>query len=118
MRLLLYKIADHVFGTDEKRIRTENMVMDKSSSVLGLFSSKIADCARIRFSSARNRRSARTDRRPRKSFHRSLNCSPASGDVDEQPLRALRANHVFGTDGKRIRTENMVMDRSEGGGAS
>jgi hypothetical protein len=27
-------------------------------------------------------------------------------------LRALRANHVFGTDEKRIRTENMVMVKS------
>jgi hypothetical protein len=26
-----------------------------------------------------------------------------------------RANHVFGTDEKRIRTKNMVMDRGNGG---
>jgi len=26
-----------------------------------------------------------------------------------------RANHVFGTDEKRIRTKNMVMDKSKGG---
>jgi hypothetical protein len=32
-----------------------------------------------------------------------------------QPLRAPRANHVFGTDEKRIRTENMVMDKSKPG---
>jgi hypothetical protein len=28
--------ANHVFCTDEKRIRTENTVMDKSSNSLGL----------------------------------------------------------------------------------
>jgi len=58
--------ANHVFGTDEKRIRTKNMVMDKSNYGLGLLLPKIADCVRIRFSSAHNRRSARTGRRPRK----------------------------------------------------
>jgi hypothetical protein len=31
---------------------------------------------------------------------------------DARPLRALRANHVFRTDEKRIRTENMVMIKS------
>jgi hypothetical protein len=30
-------------------------------------------------------------------------------------LRALRANHVFGTDEKRIRTENTVIDKSSQG---
>jgi hypothetical protein len=30
-------------------------------------------------------------------------------------LRALRANRVFGTDEKRIRTKNTVMDKSKGG---
>jgi hypothetical protein len=47
--------ANHVFGTDEKRIRTKNTVMDKSNHGLRLLLSKIADCVRIRFSSARNR---------------------------------------------------------------
>jgi len=35
--------ANHVFGTDEKRIRTKNMVMDKSNHGLGVLLSKIAD---------------------------------------------------------------------------
>ncbi|HEY5291303.1 MAG TPA: hypothetical protein VIJ43_03205 [Burkholderiales bacterium] len=30
-------------------------------------------------------------------------------------LRAARANHVFGTDEKRIRTKNMVMDKNNYG---
>jgi hypothetical protein len=33
-------------------------------------------------------------------------------------LRASRANHVFGTDEKRIRAKNMVLDKSKFGGAS
>jgi hypothetical protein len=33
----------------------------------------------------------------------------------EQPLRAPRANHVFRTDEKRIRTKNAVMDQSKNG---
>jgi len=40
--------------------------MDKSNYGLGLLLSKIADCVRMCFSSAHNRRSARTGRRPRK----------------------------------------------------
>jgi hypothetical protein len=47
--------ANHVFGTDEKRIRTENTVIDKSKGGLDLLLSKIADCARMCFSSAHNR---------------------------------------------------------------
>jgi len=39
--------ANHVFGTDEKHIRTKNMVMDKSNHGLGLFLSKIVDWARM-----------------------------------------------------------------------
>jgi hypothetical protein len=58
--------ANRVFGTDEKRIRTENTVIGKSKDGMR-FLYKIADCARIRFSSVCNRRSARTGRRPRKS---------------------------------------------------
>jgi hypothetical protein len=52
--------ANPVFGTDEKRIRTKNTVMDKSNNGLGLVLYKIADCVRMCFSSAHNRRSART----------------------------------------------------------
>jgi len=58
--------ANHVFRADKKRIRSENMVMDKSNNSLGLSLYKIVDCVRMCFSSARNRRSARTGRRPRK----------------------------------------------------
>jgi len=47
--------ANPVFGTDEKRIRTKNTVIDKSKDSLGLLLSKIADCVRMCFSSARNR---------------------------------------------------------------
>jgi hypothetical protein len=47
--------ANPVFGTDEKRIRTKNRVIDKSNDGLGLLLSKIADCVRMCFSSARNR---------------------------------------------------------------
>jgi hypothetical protein len=47
--------ANPVFGADEKRIRTKNTVMDKSKGGLGWLLYKIVDCARIRFSSVRNR---------------------------------------------------------------
>jgi len=43
------------FVTDEKRIRTRNAVMIKSKDEPGLLLHKIADCARMCFSSARNR---------------------------------------------------------------
>jgi len=58
--------ANRVLGTDKKRIRTKNTVLDKSKGGWGWFSYKIVDCARMCFSSVRNRRSARTGRRPRK----------------------------------------------------
>jgi len=57
--------ANRVFGTDEKRIRAENTVPEKSKSGFGWFLCMIVDCARIRFSSVRNQRSARTAFRPR-----------------------------------------------------
>jgi hypothetical protein len=72
--------------------------MDKSKGGLGLILFKIADCARMCFSSVRKRRSARTGRRPRKFW---------------QDLRATRANRVFCTDEKHIRTENTVMVNPE-----
>jgi hypothetical protein len=53
--------ANRVFHTDEKRIRMENTVIDKSKNGLGLVFYKIVDCVRMCFSSARNQRSARTD---------------------------------------------------------
>jgi hypothetical protein len=88
---------------------------DKSKDSLGLLLPKIADGARMCFSSVRHRRSARTGRRPRK-FERHSSMYPAtSADVGERPLRAPRANRVFGTDMKRIRTKDTVMDKSKGG---
>jgi hypothetical protein len=57
--------ATRVFHTDEKRIRMENTVIDKSKNGLGLVFYKIVDCVRMCFSSARNQRSARTVSRPR-----------------------------------------------------
>jgi hypothetical protein len=63
--------ANLVFGTDEKRIRTKNKVIDKKSKIgFGSLLSKILDCERMRFSSVHNRGSARTGRRPRK--HKNL----------------------------------------------
>jgi len=41
--------ANPVFGTDEKRIRAKNTVLDKSNHGLGVLLSKIADCARTAF---------------------------------------------------------------------
>jgi hypothetical protein len=57
--------ANRVFCADEKRIRTENTVTDRTRDDMGLVLSKIADCVRMCFSSARNRRSARTASCPR-----------------------------------------------------
>jgi len=94
--------ANRDFCTDENK---------GSAGVLN----KIADRARICLSSVHNRRSARTGRRPRK-FNRCSSMYPlTSADVDERPLRAPRANHVFGTDEKRIRTKNMVMGKYKDG---
>jgi len=58
--------ANRVFGTDKKRIRAKNTVLDKSKDGLGLLLYKIVDCVRTGLSSVRNRRSARTVFRPRK----------------------------------------------------
>ena len=46
--------ANRVFCTDEKHIRTENTVTVNTKYGAGV-SYKIADCARMRFSSAHNR---------------------------------------------------------------
>jgi len=56
--------ANRVFCTDEKRIRTENTVMDKNKDSAGVLF-EIADWARMCFSSVPDRRSARTAFRPR-----------------------------------------------------
>jgi hypothetical protein len=37
--------ANRVFGTDEKHIRTENMVMDKNNNGLGSLLSKFDRCS-------------------------------------------------------------------------
>jgi len=70
LRLLRAPRANRIFGTDEKRIRTKNTVLDKSKDRAGVLY-KIVDCARMCFSSVNNRRSARTGRRPRKFYRRS-----------------------------------------------
>jgi hypothetical protein len=95
--------------------RADDTVIGKSNDGLGLLLSKIADCAWMRFSSAHNRRSARTGRRPRKLWHRCLTDPAASADDAGPPLRAPRANPVFGTDEKRIRTKNTVLGKSNDG---
>jgi len=78
--------ANRVFCTDEEHIRAENTVMDKSRGGLGLFLPKIADCARIRFSSVRNRRSARTGRRPRKCERISVHATSHPRNNDRRDL--------------------------------
>jgi hypothetical protein len=81
--------ANRVFRADEKRIRTENTVMDKNKDGAG-FLSEIADWARMCFSSVPNRRSARTGRRPRK-FDRSSSIYPLPSSDD----RSHRARGNF-----------------------
>jgi hypothetical protein len=83
------------FGTDEKRIRTKNTVMEKSKLGVGLLLSKIVDCVRMCFSSARNRRSARTGRRPRKLSHFSSMCGPKSIDSHVASIARSRAPTMF-----------------------
>jgi hypothetical protein len=46
--------ANPVFRADEKHIRAKNRVIDKTQGSAGVLS-KIADCTRMRFSSACNR---------------------------------------------------------------
>jgi hypothetical protein len=99
----------------KKRIRTENTVIDKSKGEWDLLLSKIADSARMYFSSAHYRRSARTGRRPRKVERHSSMYLPASDYVGGRTLHAPRANRVFYTDKKRIRIENTVLDKSKNG---
>jgi hypothetical protein len=69
--------ANRVFYTGEKRIRIENMAINESNNVVG-FLYEIVDCVRMCFSSARNRRSARTAFRPRK---RSQLCNNRTGAI-------------------------------------
>jgi hypothetical protein len=104
--------ANPVFCTDEKRIRTENTVMDKNRGGLDFIQDR--RLCTDGFSSVRNRRSARTGRRPRKFCRRSSVYPPAYAYVGARALRAPRANPVFATDEKHIRTENTVIDKSRG----
>jgi hypothetical protein len=60
----------------------------------------------------RNRRSARTGRRPRKLWRFSSTYSATCANVAGRKLRALRANRGFGVDEKRIRTKSTVMDKN------
>ncbi|MEK7436622.1 MAG: hypothetical protein AAB150_07050 [Pseudomonadota bacterium] len=107
--------ANRLFGTEMKRVRTKKTVMDKSDCELGLFQSKITACARMCCSSVRKRQSARTGRRPRKSDHHNPKYLPALVRFGGRSLRAPRANRIFRTDKKRIRTENAVLVNTEYG---
>jgi hypothetical protein len=78
--------------------------------------SEIADCVRMCFSSAHNRRSARTGRRPRKAGREGRGARTLPRIVVDRPLRAARANRAFCADEKRIRTESTVMDKGNTGG--
>jgi hypothetical protein len=80
---------------DEKRIHTESTVMNKSNNGLGWVLYKIADCARMCFSSVHNRRSARTGRRPRKLYRRGSMYPPAYADVGVRTLRARARQPCF-----------------------
>jgi hypothetical protein len=106
--------ANRVFCTDEKHIRTENAVMDKSKGGLDSFLSKIADCARTAF-----RPCTIGDPRGRAAV-RASSSATACGILLRPPMSArghcalARANHVFCTDEKHIRTENAVIDKSKG----
>ena len=76
--------------------------MDKNKDSLGLRLNKVVD-------------SRRTGRRPRKFYRRSSMYPRMPADAGKRPLRATRANPVFCTDEKRIRTENRVLDKSKRG---
>jgi hypothetical protein len=93
--------ANRVFCTDEKRIRTEHTVIDKSKKAdWGGFytrSSMAHGCA----------------------FHPCAIDDPRGRFFVRagfrNTLHAARANHVFCSDKKRIRTENTVIEKSKGG---
>ena len=106
MRALRALRANRLFCADEKRIRTEYTVMDKSSHGLGLSLSKIVDCARMCFSSARNRRSARTGRRPRKSRRSSASCRHTYWGLSSSGHCALCAPTVFSARMKSVSAQN------------
>src|SRR3972149_6939277 len=81
--------ANRVLGKDKKRIRAKDTVLDKGKSGLAWFLSKIADWARMCCSSAPNRRSARTGRRPRTFCCRSP--TYLSAYADRQEIHGKRA---------------------------
>ena len=105
--------ANRVFRADEKRIRTENTVMVKSNNDLVLFLSKITDCVRTDF-----RPRAIGDPRGRDAVRASSSatvrdfCQGSPKPVKDH-CALSRANRVFGTDKKRIRTKNAVMDKNK-----
>jgi hypothetical protein len=104
--------ANRGFGTDEKRIRTETTVLDKSKIGSGLSLSKTTDCARTAFrpcaiGGPRGRVAVRA------SSNAAARCIVLRPSMSAQPLRAPRANRGFGTDQKRIRTETTVLDKSK-----
>ena len=90
--------ANRVFkhGCEKKQGQGEGFIQDRRSRT---------DC----FSSVRDRRSARTGRRPRKLDHRSSSMFPHQRRSAKYHCALSRANRVFCTDEKRIRTENTVM---------
>jgi len=90
--------ANRDFGTD-KHHPYQNHGYGKNNNGVGLSLDKIADCARMCFSSVRNRRSARTGRRPRKLERRSSSYPDTSAEVSARCRRAAiarsRAPTVF-----------------------
>jgi len=87
--------ANLVSGTDEKRIRTRNKVMDKSKEGLVWLLSEILDRARMCFSSVRNRGSARTGRRPRKGGRFFVRATSQHCGNGEAQFQSPRANAKF-----------------------
>jgi hypothetical protein len=81
-----------------KTIRTKNTVLDKSKRQFGVVFIDDRRLCTDGFSSVHKRRSARTGRRPRKTWRHSSKDGPMFARVGERTLRAPRANPVFGTD--------------------
>jgi len=106
--------ANRVCGTDEKRIRSANTVLNEIKTVwLSLYprSSMAYGCA---FHPC-----ASEDPRGRDAVRASKSATvravfAQSNILDRQALRALRANPAFGTDEKHIRTKSRVLDKPRG----
>ena len=106
--------ANPVLDTDEGHIRTQNTVIDKSRGGW-ICSYPRSPIARGRLF-VRAQSVIRADGPPSAQVHsRSPMHSPASADAGARPLRAPRANHVFGTDERHIRAENTVIDNNKDG---